>query len=161
MYTCDPILSIPRPKILMILFMIGILSMYPVIHSILHLSVPKFQGFPRIITSISLISILVSRQRPFIIRQSHQFASNFPFSFSVHPSQERPWANTGSQGFSRLIHWGYVHLLLIQGYDFYSVMSWRRRYDCSTRCILETKTKVGSTEAKTPDPRINPLWSEN
>jgi hypothetical protein len=41
----------------------------------------------------------------------------FPFSFSVHPSQERPWANTDcSQGFSRLIRWGYVHLLLIQGY---------------------------------------------
>jgi hypothetical protein len=40
-----------------------------------------------------------------------------PFSFSVHPSQERPWAQTGgSQGFSRLIRWGYVHLLLIQGY---------------------------------------------
>ena len=35
-----------------------------------------------------------------------------PFSFSVHPSQERPWANTGgSQGFSRLIRWGYVHCL--------------------------------------------------
>jgi hypothetical protein len=40
-----------------------------------------------------------------------------PFSFSVHPPQERLWANTGgSQGFSRLIRWGYVHLLLIQGY---------------------------------------------
>ena len=38
-----------------------------------------------------------------------------PSSFSVHPHQERPWANTGgSQGPSRC--WGYVHLLLIQGY---------------------------------------------
>jgi hypothetical protein len=35
-----------------------------------------------------------------------------PFSLSVHPSQKRPWANTsGSQGFSRLIRWGYVHCL--------------------------------------------------
>jgi hypothetical protein len=40
----------------------------------------------------------------------------FPSLFSVHPSQERPWANTGgSQGFSRSC-WGYVHLLLIKGY---------------------------------------------
>ena len=40
----------------------------------------------------------------------------FPDSFSVHPSQEHPWANTvGSQGFSHA-SWGYVHLLLIQGY---------------------------------------------
>jgi hypothetical protein len=32
-----------------------------------------------------------------------------PFSFSVHPSQERPWTNTdGSQGFSCLIRWGYA-----------------------------------------------------
>jgi hypothetical protein len=38
-----------------------------------------------------------------------------PSSFSVHPHQERPWANTGgSPGPSRC--WGYVHLLLIQGY---------------------------------------------
>ena len=40
----------------------------------------------------------------------------FPDSFSVHPSQEHPWANTrGSQGFSHAC-WGYVHRLLIQGY---------------------------------------------
>ena len=56
-------------------------------------------------------------------RHTHLFESNnwlnpiFPSSFSVHPCQERPWANTdGSQGFSRLICWGYVQLLLIQGY---------------------------------------------
>ena len=56
-------------------------------------------------------------------RHTHLFDSNnwlnpiFPSSFSVHPCQERPWANTdGSQGFSRLICWGYVQLLLIQGY---------------------------------------------
>ncbi len=42
--------------------------------------------------------------------------SQDPFSFSVHPSQERPWENTGSQGFSLLTYGGYVHLLLIQGY---------------------------------------------
>ena len=54
--------------------------------------------------------------------RTHLFESNnwfpiFPSSFSVHPCQERPWANTdGSQGFSRLICWGYVQLLLIQGY---------------------------------------------
>ena len=40
----------------------------------------------------------------------------FPSLFSVHPSQERPWANTGgSQGFSG-VYLGYVHRLLIQGY---------------------------------------------
>ena len=56
-------------------------------------------------------------------RRTHLFESNnwlnpiFPSSFSVHPCQERPWANTdGSQGFSRLICWGYVQRLLIQGY---------------------------------------------
>ena len=56
-------------------------------------------------------------------RHTHIFESNnwlnpiFPSSFSVHPCQERPWANTdGSQGFSRLICWGYVQRLLIQGY---------------------------------------------
>ena len=56
-------------------------------------------------------------------RRTHLFESNnwlnpiFPSSFSVHLCPERPWANTdGSQGFSRLICWGYVQLLLIQGY---------------------------------------------
>jgi hypothetical protein len=40
-----------------------------------------------------------------------------PFSFSVHPSQDRFWGNTGgSQGFSSLIRWGYVDRLLIQGH---------------------------------------------
>ena len=55
-------------------------------------------------------------------RHTYLFESNnwlnpiFPSSFSVHPSQEHPWANTvGSQGFSHA-SWGYVHLLLIQGY---------------------------------------------
>jgi hypothetical protein len=31
---------------------------------------------------------------------------------------------------------------------------------CCARCILETKTKVGITEAKVPDPRTNPKIDE-
>ena len=111
----------------MIHFMTGILSMHRVIRSILHLSVAKFQGFPRIITSISSyfnsclkstsIKLLSGRgSRTHLLRVTIGLYPIFPFSFSVHPSQERPWSNTGSQGFSRLICWGYVCLLLIQGY---------------------------------------------
>ncbi len=81
-------------------------------------------------------------------RHTHLFESNnwfnpiFPSSFSVHPCQERPWANTdGSQGFSRLTCWGYVQLLLLQGYvpgwirfvrqDLVSVLS-----DGNVTCLL-------------------------
>jgi hypothetical protein len=37
---------------------------------------------------------------------------------------------------------------------------WSLSRYCSTRCILETKTKVGSTVAKDPVPRTNPNINE-
>ena len=45
------VMALTRPKLLMIRFMTGILSMYRVIRSIPHPSAAKFQVLPRIITS--------------------------------------------------------------------------------------------------------------
>jgi hypothetical protein len=44
-------------------------------------------------------------------------------TFTANPKRKKektkkkgPWAQTGTEGFSRLTRWGYVHRLLIQGY---------------------------------------------
>jgi hypothetical protein len=41
-----------------------------------------------------------------------------------------------------------------------TVRKWPLPRYCSASCILETKTKVGSTTAKAPAPRINPNINE-
>jgi hypothetical protein len=98
---------------MMIRFMTGILSMNRVMCSITHPSVDKFSNLPTNHHSHFFLFQLLSQVNEHVLSSSRTNLNLIlPFSFSVHPPQERLWANTdGSQGFSRLIRWGYVHLL--------------------------------------------------
>ncbi len=92
------VMTLTRPKVVMIRFMSGILSIHRGMRSITHPSATKFQGFPRIITPTSFY-----------------FNSCLKVTNIYYPGVT-PNFNSPCQGFSRLIRWGYVHHILIQGY---------------------------------------------